>query len=224
MTQPACRNCGAERTGPYCARCGQQAIEGRPTLRRLAREVVDRTLGLEQGFFHTIARLTVAPGTVTRDYIDGRTRPYTHPLAYLALSFAAFALIGELVSVGATPLSEGNAGFTGLVVLFIAAVSRLLDRHRLNYAEHLIVAMYLVGHMAMILAVGQLATPFVSAGALRIIGLAAVAAALLCYVRGYATTVRRGAVAGAALALATLAGGIGIWFVAVFLLVRSLSS
>ena len=210
--------------GLYCARCGQRAWTQRHTLRSLGREVVGKVLGLEQGFLHTVKRLSVAPGTVTRDYIAGRTRPYTHPLAYLVISFGAFALIGELVSDDTTLMSEGNAGFTGLVVLFIAAVSRLFDRHRLNYAEHLIVAMYLVGHMAMLLAVAQLATPFVSRDVLRVVGAVAAIVAITFYVWGYTTTVGRGRLAGAALALITLLGGIGLWIVAVFMLVRTISS
>src|SRR5690606_6820249 len=151
---PRCLSCGAARTGPYCAQCGQRELRGRHTLRGMAAAFLGRVLDLDHGLLHTVHQLTVRPGTVVRDYLAGRTVPYTNPVAYLLLCFAAFAITARVFG-GATG-SEDDRALTALVVPFIAAVSRVLFwRTRLNYAEHLVLVLYLLGHVALILAVLQ---------------------------------------------------------------------
>lgn len=99
----ACANCGAERTGPYCQACGQRHRDERLTIRRLLRDVVTRFLDLESGLLHTAWRLTVAPGTVSRDIVAGRRQRYAGPVTYLiviaTLSVLLFTLIDDAFAV-----------------------------------------------------------------------------------------------------------------------------
>ncbi|HEX7089908.1 MAG TPA: hypothetical protein VF192_07210 [Longimicrobiales bacterium] len=89
-----------------------------------------------------------------RDYLAGRTVPYTNPAAYMLLCFAAFAITARVF--GGASGGENDRVLTALVVPFVAAVSRLLFwRTRLNYAEHLVLVLYLLGHAALILAALQ---------------------------------------------------------------------
>lgn len=88
-----CANCGAERTGAYCQACGQRHRDGRLTLRRLVRNFVNRFLDLESGLLHTAWRLTVAPGTVSRDVVAGRRQRYAGPVTYLVVVAALSVLL-----------------------------------------------------------------------------------------------------------------------------------
>lgn len=94
-----CGNCGAERTGAFCHACGQRYHDERFPVRRVLRDLTARFLDLESGFLHTVYRLTVAPGTVGRDYVAGRRQRYVGPATYLlvitTLSILAFALVKD---------------------------------------------------------------------------------------------------------------------------------
>jgi hypothetical protein len=141
-----CASCGAALNGEYCARCGQRKFAGRQSLGVLAVDPLRRVLQMDRGFAYTVFGLTVAPGRVVRDYLAGRMAPYTHPVGYLLVSFLIFALVARWAG------AAGDLRYFFLpVVVFIAAVSKLLFwRERLNYAEHLILGMYLFGHFALI--------------------------------------------------------------------------
>src|SRR5262245_25719208 len=82
-----CLSCGAVRTGSYCVDCGQREVRGRHTLRSLLAGALSRILTVDSGLLHTAHQLTVSPGQVIRDYLAGRTQPYTHPAMYLLISF-----------------------------------------------------------------------------------------------------------------------------------------
>jgi hypothetical protein len=87
------------------------------TVRELVRDVVSRFFDLESGLLHTAWRLTVAPGTVSRDVIAGRRRRYAGPVTYLVvvatLSILSFLLVEDAFSSSvqvelATVLEEEN--------------------------------------------------------------------------------------------------------------------
>ncbi len=225
---PRCVSCGAARTGPYCAQCGQRELRGRHTLRGVAATFLGRVLDVDHGLLHTVHWLTVRPDRVVRDYLAGRTVPYTNPVAYLLLCFAAFA-IAVGVFGGATG-SEDDRVLTALAVPFIAAVSRLLFwRTRLNYAEHLVLVLYFLGHVALILAVlqavllpalhgdpGPLVSGIVAFGALGIaIGYFGWAFSRVFPARPWLA---------AAGGLAALAGGAALWAFGLIALLRALHS
>jgi len=225
---PRCASCGAARTGPYCAQCGQRELRGRHTLRGMAAAFLGRVLDLDHGLLHTVHGLTVRPGTVVRDYLAGRTVPYTNPAAYLLICFAAFAIAARVFG-GATG-SEDDRALAALVVPFIAAASRLLFwRTRLNYAEHLVLVLYLLGHVALILAVLQA----VLSPALRgdpgtvmsgIVVFGALGIGIAYYGWAFSRIFPARPWLAAAGGLAALAGGAALWLYAVIALLRALRS
>ena len=92
-----CPNCGADRRGAFCHACGQHYLEaGRLTLRGLWNDFAERFLRLERGLFHTVARLSTAPGHVALDYVRGRRRRYISPLGYLLLATSVAVLLYPL--------------------------------------------------------------------------------------------------------------------------------
>ena len=95
-----CANCGAQRAGEYCCRCGQHFLEDRLTFRLLARELLERVT-FERGLLRTVREMTTRPGHVVRAYLAGRRRTYASPLTYLfvgaAVSYAGWRLHDEMV-------------------------------------------------------------------------------------------------------------------------------
>ena len=73
-------------------------------LRGVAATFLGRVLDVDHGLLHTVHWLTVRPDRVVRDYLAGRTVPYTNPVAYLLLCFAAFAIAVRVF--GGTTASE----------------------------------------------------------------------------------------------------------------------
>jgi hypothetical protein len=220
---PACVNCGAARAGPYCTHCGQREIHRPHTLRSMIGGVVDRMLNLDRGIVHTAFRLTAAPGDVVREYLAGRTVPYTHPFGYLLLAFAAFAVAARLLGGAQTGAGSDIRFFTLLLVPFVAAVSWLLFRRTgLTFAEHLILDMYLFGHVALLLALMHVAVPLASGTALSVLVTGALAAGFGYFVWGYSRVFRTRPLLAAIGGIAALAGGTVLWGAAVAALVRVL--
>lgn len=86
-----CANCGAPLTGPFCARCGQEARERVLSLRQLLSEFVDAIVGIDSRLVRTLWPLVRRPGHLTNEYVAGRRARYVAPLRlYLVASFLLF--------------------------------------------------------------------------------------------------------------------------------------
>lgn len=218
----ACANCGATLSGPWCAACGQRALVGRYSLRGFARAGLGHVLDVDRGFLHTVLRLTTAPARVIREFIAGATKRYTHPVAYLLVAFAGFAVTGRLAG-GQAGLADGsNRALTATAVPVIAVVARIIFwRARLNYAEHLIATMYLIGHVVLGLAAIQALTPIVPVEASTALGLGGVAAGVGYFSWGYGRLMGRRRWIGAAGGLSALALGLALWALALVRVVAS---
>ena len=119
-----CANCGEPRAGRYCAECGQREMGGRLTLRRLWGEFASRVFNLNRGLLHTVASLARSPGSVPRDYVEGRRRTYTNPLSFLLLAATLSVLV---VSLHLDTIIDANAEMMG---------SSLREQQAARDAEH----------------------------------------------------------------------------------------
>jgi hypothetical protein len=107
---------------------------------------------------------------------------------------------------------DGDGFFTGLVVLFLAAASRIVFwRSGLNYAEHLILNIYLFAQIALLLAMVQLVSPFVPESARAALLILAIGASSTYVVWGYSRVFTRRPFLAAAGGLVSLALGIPLW-------------
>jgi hypothetical protein len=207
-----CISCGATLHGPWCAACGQRVLNGRHTLRRFALTGLAHVLDLDRGFLHTVVRLTTAPGRTIREFVAGATARYTHPAAYLLVGFAAFAITGRLAGGEAGLADGGNRVFTATAVPVVAGVARVIFwQARLNYAEHLIATMYLVGHVVLGLAAVQAVAAMVPLNVSTSLGLAGIVAGVGYFSVGYGRTLGRRPWLSAAGGLAALGVGLTIW-------------
>ena len=78
--QGTCKNCGAALSGPFCSQCGQVVISKRITIRNLINYIFSAITNVERGLWFTLSNLLRRPATVINEYVNGRTRPYYHPL------------------------------------------------------------------------------------------------------------------------------------------------
>ena len=87
-----CPNCGARRTGKYCASCGQKAAPVAPTLGHFMHELTHEVLNVDGKIFRSLRLLLTRPGFLTREVFAGRRASYVLPLRmYLVASVVSFA-------------------------------------------------------------------------------------------------------------------------------------
>src|SRR5438067_8644652 len=91
---PYCENCGAPMAGPFCAQCGQHAVDYRRSFRHIIVDVLDSFLSWDSKFFATIGWLIARPWHLTNQFLAGRRVRYVHPLRlYLLVSILFFFVI-----------------------------------------------------------------------------------------------------------------------------------
>lgn len=88
-----CKNCQASLEGPYCSQCGQKALTERITLRYITWSFIEALTNVEQGFWYTLRALLTKPGIVAREYLEGKRKPYFHPVRYLLILITAVTVI-----------------------------------------------------------------------------------------------------------------------------------
>ena len=91
---PYCENCGAPMGGPFCAQCGQAAVDYRRSFRHIIVDVLDSFLNWDSKFFATIGWLIARPWHLTNQFLAGRRVRYVHPLRlYLLVSILFFFVV-----------------------------------------------------------------------------------------------------------------------------------
>lgn len=94
---PYCENCGATMIGPFCAKCGQHAIDYRRSFGRVFLDVLDSFLNWDSKFFLSAGLLVTRPWQLTIDFLSGKRVRYVHPLRlYLLVSIIFFFGVHEL--------------------------------------------------------------------------------------------------------------------------------
>lgn len=176
-SQLNCKNCQAPIQGNYCSVCGQKVINERITVRHLIHYLFSTITNLDSGLWYTLFQLLKRPGKVIDEYINGRTRPYYHPLRLaLLLGTVSFLIMFSFTNFAETQTSISNfinptvdeetrafqekfqaamRPFMNFIpILFIpfnALASRwLYGRKRINYAEHMVLHAYIYGIIAFI--------------------------------------------------------------------------
>jgi len=89
-----CRNCGEYIEKKYCTHCGQKHEEHRIHIGTLLHDIPHAVFHVDHGFFFNVRQLFLRPGFAIRDYLEGRRKPFFHPITYLAilLVFNLFAV------------------------------------------------------------------------------------------------------------------------------------
>jgi len=88
-----CKSCGNSGTGKYCNNCGQSYSTKRISLKSLLHDVFHFFTHLEKGFGYTLKQLIIAPGTMQREYVEGKRSMHQKPfsLFFICISINAIA-------------------------------------------------------------------------------------------------------------------------------------
>ncbi len=86
-----CLNCGSTLSGQYCGNCGQRAQTRLISIWQLLREAFGDLLELDSRLWRTLIPLTIRPGKLSREYLEGRRARFMPPFrTYLVLSIIFF--------------------------------------------------------------------------------------------------------------------------------------
>lgn len=108
-----CLNCGAQLLGEHCHVCGQPAHVHR-SLAHAGEEFLHGILHLDGRTWRTLPKLFFRPGTLTRQYIDGKRADHVPPLAlflfmvFLTFVVFSFAVGEDVVTVNNPPASAAS--------------------------------------------------------------------------------------------------------------------
>jgi hypothetical protein len=80
--------------GPFCAQCGQHAVDYRRSFRYVIADILDSFLSWDSKFVATIGWLIARPWHLTNQFLAGRRVRYVHPLrVYLLASILFFFVV-----------------------------------------------------------------------------------------------------------------------------------
>lgn len=165
-----CKNCKKLFAGDFCPACGQRVINHRFTVKESITWFFSSIFNLEKGFFHTTWALIKTPGKVISDYTKGITVPYAHPFRFIfvwatittlvALYTGIYDEVGKM-SAGMNEQSAASSAFmeqymkflkqyTSVIYMifipfFAMGTSIFYRKHKLYFAEHLILNSYSQG-------------------------------------------------------------------------------
>ncbi len=92
-----CLNCGhpLDLTDRYCPYCGQLNTTKRLTLSDFFKEFVLSVFTYDSRFRHTLKDLLIKPGTITKNYVEGKRLHYANPFRFfLSASILYFIILG----------------------------------------------------------------------------------------------------------------------------------
>jgi hypothetical protein len=174
MTE-TCRNCGAALSAgqKFCGNCSQRTnIAPRLTMREIGHDLVHAITHADHSIFALVRGLLTRPGHIAREFIDGKRKRHFGPFAFLVISVGIASAVILIAGVEwFSPFGHGRAAevlqrHINLLILLqaplLAAFCALLFlRHRLSFAEHLVLAAYASGIRALFLAFVE--TPLLAA-------------------------------------------------------------
>ncbi len=108
-----CENCGTALTGPFCAQCGQPAIDYRRSLGSLLTDAADAFFNFDARFFQSFGLLLFKPWRLTNEFIEGKRARHVHPLRVYLIASVTFFLVINLISRNSHLQSAPESDKTG---------------------------------------------------------------------------------------------------------------
>lgn len=93
-----CENCGNALTGPYCAACGQAAIDYHRSFGSILADAADAFFNLDERFLKTFGLLLFKPWRLTLEFIEGKRVRHVHPLRVYLIASVTFFLVIKFLS------------------------------------------------------------------------------------------------------------------------------
>ena len=92
----SCLNCGAVLVGRFCHSCGQERGSTHRSLLHLAGETIEAFTHGDSRVLRTVRLLTLDPGRLTRDWLDGRRVRDVPPLRIFFIALFVLFLVASL--------------------------------------------------------------------------------------------------------------------------------
>ena len=90
-----CPSCGAPRNRPFCPECGEQRITTHNySVLHFFEHALETFTHFDYRSLRALKILGLKPGLLTREYLDGRRKPYIGPLQLFVIMNVVFALLG----------------------------------------------------------------------------------------------------------------------------------
>jgi len=104
-----CLNCGhpLDLTDRFCAYCGQLNTTKRLVLKDFFGEFFQSIFTYDSRFRYTLKDLLLKPGTITKNYVEGKRFTYANPFRFF-LSLSIFYFI--LIAIISFFMNDGNPG------------------------------------------------------------------------------------------------------------------
>ncbi len=151
----ACKSCGVEGLGNYCAQCGEPYKAKPITLHALLHDVFHFFTHLDKGFGYTLKQLIIAPGSMQRCYVEGERTKHQKPFSMFFICATVAALVRYWVFTAlikfyhAGNISEANYFHEYSVLLHIALLPLyafitylFFYKSKYNYAELGVLLLY----------------------------------------------------------------------------------
>ena len=107
-TTQLCKCCGAELEGKFCSNCGQRADTKRLTAKSLWVDFVYSIGNIDRGIVYTLKRLFTHPGSMIKEYLEGRRVVYTKPITLLIVLTTILGLLSSLMYYSQTGKIPGS--------------------------------------------------------------------------------------------------------------------
>jgi hypothetical protein len=149
-----CRNCETVMAGDFCQACGQSVARShRLNVRQILADFFSRLINLYSSFIRTFFSMTMRPGIVCREYVDGKRIGYTNPVGYLILASVVVAVATRLVRAVGGDQADAIEAFSenwgtqlGLLscVPMALLLWKLLRQMQFNLAENYVFSLYVL--------------------------------------------------------------------------------
>jgi hypothetical protein len=176
-----CVNCGNAVQTPYCGQCGQKNPPRKLSFRMLVGEFQSRIYGFDGMFPRTLRDLTLIPGEVARQFLNGNRVRYVGPVGYFFLVLTIFLLTMQILEIDLYTLStssspihveeterqkmvskrlieifQNNMRILSFLQIPITALFAWLffRKNRYNYLENSVLVFYASGHLIWVSVLG----------------------------------------------------------------------
>ncbi len=160
-----CLSCNSEVENNFCPFCGQKSSTKRFSMKHFViHDFIHGVFHLDKGFLFTVKELVIRPGHSVREYIQGKRVDHFNYFTGFILLLAVGHFIGNYSQITGDQLFEDGkmSGFhkvakdfakfilLATVPFYAFASYCVFKKAKLNYIEHLVMAMYLMNGILII--------------------------------------------------------------------------
>ncbi|MBO6524341.1 MAG: DUF3667 domain-containing protein [Balneolaceae bacterium] len=170
--QKACITCGYNHKEKFCPNCGEVGGLRKISFKTVLEEALSTFINMDKGYLYNLRALTFHPQVFIQDYLSGKRKGIFNPISYLIVSISLYLLFENFFPVEKPPISSEpiqdtiffkvgyEAGtiitnyfkFFWFISIFILAFPSTLIFSTKNYAEHVTISSFIIGHATLLAA------------------------------------------------------------------------